>query len=132
MKARVLVVDDSPTVRATIEWLLVGNNYDVQVAQDGLVALAELEAFSPDVVLLDIYMPHLNGVQLCQIMRQKSQFAALPILVFSGLTGKDDIERAIRAGANAYLFKPIQDNTLLTSIESLLNYDQRPVGVHCA
>jgi CheY-like chemotaxis protein len=117
VKARVLVVDDSPTVRSTIEWLLCDQGYAVAVAQDGLEALAMLQDYRPELVLLDIFLPFVDGIQICQFIRQQSDMAALPVIIISGQARKPDVEKAVAAGANGYLLKPVQDADLLAALE---------------
>lgn len=120
MTARILVVDDSPTITSTVEWLLAQNGYETQIAHDGLMTLSLIRSFQPDVVLLDIRLPHIDGFQLCEAIRRKPEYAGLPVLMLSGLRSTADIERASEAGATGYLVKPVQDNKLLAAIEAQL------------
>lgn len=112
MKARILIVDDSPTVRATLEWALVDRGFNVVLAQDGLEAMAALKDFTPDLLLLDLFLPFMNGIQVCDFIRNQLHLKALPVIIISGQATKPDIDRALKAGANSYLLKPIHDEQL--------------------
>jgi DNA-binding response OmpR family regulator len=118
--ARILIVDDSPTVRSTVEWILHNQGHTVRVAGDGLDALHALHTFAPDLLLLDIRLPHIDGFQLCLVIRRMAQYASLPIVMISGLSGKEDIRHALDAGADDYIVKPIEDETLLQVIDQQL------------
>jgi DNA-binding response OmpR family regulator len=117
MRVKILVVDDSPTVGSTVEWALTHHGYRVQVARDALEALAALPDFAPDLIILDIRMPHLDGIQLCEMIRGKAEYDGVPIIMLSGLSGDDSIERAIDAGCDDYITKPVNDEKLLSVVE---------------
>lgn len=118
--AKILVVDDSPTVSSTLEWILCNQRHRVSIARDGLTALNALRSFKPDLVLLDIRLPHVDGIQLCKLIRADARYAALPIIMLSGLSNPTDIQRALDAGANDYIVKPINDDDLLGAIDRQL------------
>jgi CheY-like chemotaxis protein len=115
--ADILVIDDSPTVSITLEWMLRGYGHRVHIARDGLSALNALYAHRPDLILLDIRMPHIDGIELCLMIRSSASYAHLPIIMLSGLSHARDIQRAIDAGANEYLVKPVDDKTLIAVID---------------
>ena len=107
---KILVVDDSPTIRNTFEWLLCNEGYQVWVAEDSLMALTLFTSFKPDLMIVDIVMPNVNGIMLCETIRQQS---TIPILIISGRSGTLERQRALEAGATDFLVKPIKDDTLL-------------------
>jgi DNA-binding response OmpR family regulator len=115
--AVILVVDDSPTVSSMVEGILFRHGYTVRVAGDGLVALSALRVFKPDLVLLDIRMPHIDGFQLCQVIRRFARYATLPIVMLSALSDQADIQQATLAGADDYLVKPVDEDKLVKTIE---------------
>jgi len=104
----------------TTAWILTHHGYQVEVARDGLSALSALYAFSPDLVLLDIRLPHLDGYRLCEMLRSKAEYQEMPIIMVSGLSSADSIQRALDAGANQYLSKPVNDEELLAAISKQL------------
>ena len=115
--AVILVVEDSLTISALVQGLLCKHGYAVRVASDGLVALSALKVYRPDMVLLDIRLPHVDGYQLCRFIRRQLRYAHLPIVMLSGLSDPVDMQRALEAGANAYLTKPVDEKTLIATIE---------------
>ena len=120
MDSRILIVDDSPTIGITTAWILTDHGYQVEVARDGLSALSALRTFSPDLVLLDIRLPHLDGYRLCEILRGKAEYQKMPIIMVSGLSSADSVQRALDAGANQFLAKPVRDERLLAAIKEQL------------
>lgn len=128
MDLRILIVDDSPTVGMTTAWILTHHGYQVEVAKDGLSALSALHTFSPDLVLLDIRLPHLDGYRLCEMLRNKTEYKEIPIIMVSGVSSAVGIQRAVDAGANLYLPKPVNDDELLTAIEEQLAETKSFVG----
>jgi CheY-like chemotaxis protein len=118
--ARVLVVDDSPTVGASVVWLLADYGHEVRVAQDGLTALGMLHSFNAEVILLDIKLPYIDGLKLLEMIRHNPRYSSTPIVMLSGSKAQEDIQRAIDLGANSYVTKPFVDETLLSAIEQAL------------
>lgn len=116
----ILVVEDSPTVSHTVKGILSRHGYTVNVAGDGLIALRALRTFEPDLMLLDIRLPHIDGFQLCRVVRRLEKFADLPIVILSSLSSDDDIRRALEAGADTYLTKPIDERRLIQAVEDQL------------
>jgi CheY-like chemotaxis protein len=116
----ILIVDDSPTVRSTIEWALTDQGYHVSIAQDGLEALAVLQQRQPDLLLLDLFLPFVNGIQICEFIRNHLGWKSMPIIIISGQASKADINRALNAGASNYLLKPIHDVALMETLRTYL------------
>ena len=120
MGAKILIIDDSPTISSTVEWLLCNQGYEVLVANDGLTALNNVKRFKPDLILLDIRLPHVDGYKICQLIRGKAEHSSLPIVMLSGLSGEDDVMRALEVGADDYITKPVNDSQLLAIVEAHL------------
>ena len=120
MPAKILVIDDSPTVSNTVGWILNDFGYEVRMAPDGLSALSTIHIFKPDLVLLDVKLPHVDGIKLCEMLRNHAAYASLPIVMLSGLSSQTDIDRALAAGANNYVVKPVNDEKLITIIQNEL------------
>ncbi len=117
----VMVVDDSITIRKVTARMLERNNYHVVTAKDGLDAVAQLKEVHPDMLLLDIEMPRMDGFELASHIRASEQEKHLPIIMISSRTGKKHRERARDLGVNQFLGKPYQDSELLENIEALLH-----------
>lgn len=116
----VMVVDDSITVRKVTQRLLQRHDYDVVLAKDGVDALNVLSDHKPDVMLLDIEMPRMDGFELATIIRHDDKLKELPIIMITSRTGEKHRERAESIGVNRYMGKPYNEVDLLQTIESLL------------
>ncbi len=121
-KARhqILVVDDSVTVRKVTSRLLERQGYDVQVARDGIEALEVLQDVIPDLMLLDIEMPRMDGFEVATHIRHDSRLKDLPIIMITSRTGDKHRERAMSIGVNQYLGKPFQEGELVNIIQSII------------
>ncbi len=106
MSGRVLVVDDDPRLLHIVAMYLGIEGYDVAIAGDGEAALTEIEKQRPDLIILDIMMPGLDGIETCLRIRADPTTTDVPVLMFSALSGDDDVERARMAGANHLITKP--------------------------
>jgi len=116
----VMVVDDSITIRKVTARVLERNHYRVVTAKDGLDAVAQLKECRPDIMLLDIEMPRMDGFELAALIRNTKENEDLPIIMISSRSGRKHRERALGLGVNRFLGKPYQDNELLSNIEILL------------
>jgi two-component system, NtrC family, response regulator HydG len=117
-KARVLVVDDDPSALSALRQLLTGDGYTVESAEDGKAAMAIAEERPPDVVVTDLDMPRMNGMELLKKLRE--QDPDLPVLVVTSLQDLGKAVEAMRAGAEDYLTKPVDFDTLGVAIERAL------------
>ena len=117
--ARILVVDDVPENVRLLEAVLIPEGYDVVTAGGGEEALALVESEHPDLVLLDILMPDLDGYAVCERVRAKEETAVLPVVMVTSSIGEDKT-RAIEAGADDFIPKPFNHDELLTRVRSLL------------
>lgn len=115
---RVLVVDDEPAVRDSLSRTLRFEGYDVSVAGDGEVALTLVAVETPDVVLLDVMMPRLDGLETCRRLRADGQF--VPVLMLTARDGVGDRVAGLDAGADDYLVKPFALQELLARLRALL------------
>jgi len=116
----VMVVDDSVTVRKVTSRLLERNGMNVLTAKDGVDAIAQLQDHKPDIMLLDIEMPRMDGFEVATLVRHDEQLKDLPIIMITSRTGEKHRDRALAIGVNQYLGKPYQETELLESILSLV------------
>lgn len=119
-KPLVLAVDDEPANRALLEKLLVHLGYDVATADDGASALRAATEVEPDLVCLDILMPDVDGIEVCQRLRRLPGNEGLPILLLTALNRPEDKARGLEAGANDFLSKPFDESELAARLRSLL------------
>ena len=113
----ILVVDDSPTIQKVVSVTLEAHGHEVVTASDGMEALAKLRTLKPDLVLLDITMPHMDGYQLCRILRSNDLTKQVPIVMLSGKDGLFDKMRGRMAGAATYITKPFAPSALPPLVE---------------
>ncbi|WP_456415714.1 Hpt domain-containing protein [Thiolapillus sp.] len=116
----VMVVDDSITVRKVTSRLLERHNMQVLTARDGVDAITVLQEAKPDIMLLDIEMPRMDGYELARHIRNTPELADIPIIMITSRTGEKHRERAMELGVNRYLGKPYQETDLLENIYTLL------------
>ena len=117
---RVLVVDDSETIRRSAEIFLRLTGFEVILASDGFDALSKICDFNPDLILVDIMMPKLDGYQMCQIVREHPAYAKTPVIMLSSKDGVFDRARGRIAGSNQYLTKPFTRDGLLNAVNAQL------------
>ena len=122
-----LVVDDSITVRRVTQRLLERNSMRVIVARDGVEAMSLLQEHTPDVILLDIEMPRMDGYEVASQVRNDPRLADVPIIMITSRVGDKHRARAIELGIDDYLGKPYQESQLLNAIEPLVLARRRPV-----
>ena len=115
--ARILIVDDEPTLRRTLRANLLARGYEVALAETGEDALAQATARLPDLVILDLMLPGLSGLDVCRLLRARS---AMPILVLSARGEEQTKVRALDMGADDYLTKPFGMDELLARLRALL------------
>ena len=116
----VMVVDDSITMRRVASKLLERHNYEVVTAKDGVDALAQLEDVRPDVMLLDIEMPRMDGFELATHMRNEDSYSRIPIIMITSRTGEKHRDRAFEIGITNYMGKPYQEEELIENIQNAL------------
>ena len=122
----VMVVDDSVTVRKVTSRLLERNGMNVLTAKDGVDAISLLQERKPDIMLLDIEMPRMDGFEVATLVRHDEGLKDLPIIMITSRTGEKHRERAMNIGVNEYLGKPYQESLLLETIQQLV--DRHPVN----
>jgi CheY-like chemotaxis protein len=120
MQAKILIVEDNPDWCDCLTHMLIGRGYKVHTAGDGQEALYEVREGGPDLIISDIMMPFLGGIELVETLRQTSKYKDIPVMV---LTAHDNsnLQRALRAGADEALRKPIDFDHFFATIEKLLN-----------
>ncbi|MCL4868536.1 MAG: response regulator [Anaerolineae bacterium] len=116
----VLVVDDEPMARTLLRLMLVRAGYEVFEAEDGYDALDKVKLHPPDVMILDVMMPGIDGFQVCEELRRQERTASMPIIMLSAKTDLDSVNRGLRAGATKYLTKPVSPEDLTQHVHEVL------------
>lgn len=124
MAKKILVVDDEPQVVDTIKARLEANNYEVVTGYDGMEALNMARNKNPDLVILDLMLPKLDGYQVCRMLKFDKKLSKIPIIMLTGLGKKEDREWGERVKVDAYITKPFNVEELLKKIEFLLSRDE--------
>jgi DNA-binding response OmpR family regulator len=123
MKKSILVVDDEWRTREMLRMFLEMEGYEVFEAEDGLDAIEKASLFNPDVMILDVMMPRMDGITACKQLRSTQETAALPIIMLSGKIQEQAIREGLEAGATAYMTKPMSHKELLGNIRAAINGD---------
>lgn len=119
-KKEILIVDDvSVNLRFLYETLK--NNYAIRITTDGELAIESAKAKCPDLIILDVKMPNLDGFEVCKILKSNLETKDIPILFISGSVNSDDKKKCFAAGGIGFLIKPFDSNELKIQIESILS-----------
>jgi DNA-binding response OmpR family regulator len=128
MAPRILIVDDEPNIVISLEYLMRREGWDPAVAGDGEAALAALEEATPDLVILDVMLPRLNGFEVCRRLRADPRWRALPILMLTAKGRDVEVEKGLGLGADEYVTKPFSTKDLIERIRVLLGRSRRGPG----
>jgi len=120
MAKKILIVDDSKAIRQSIRFVLEQNEYQVLDAEDGLDALEKLENETVDLIITDVNMPNMNGIELIQEVRGKDNFKFVPILVLTTESQNSVMEKGKAAGATGWIVKPFSTDKLLAAVRKVV------------
>ncbi len=120
MSKKVLIADDEPNIVISLEFLLRREGFEVLVAVDGEEALAKARAERPDLVLLDVMMPKMNGFDVCQALRSDPELASMRVLMLTAKGRETEVSKGLGLGADAYMTKPFSTKDLVAQVRVLL------------
>jgi len=121
----ILVVDDEPDNFDVIEALLGNQDYQLHYAANGQEAIATLDAIKPDLILLDVMMPNISGIEVCQQIKSMAKWQPVPIIMVTALDRKEDLARCLQAGADDFISKPVNSLELRARVHSMLRIKQQ-------
>ena len=121
---KVLIIDDEDLVRETVILALGHAGFEAEGLADSVLAFDAIKKSQPDLVLLDIYMPEVSGLELCRRLKADPETRAIPIVMFTGSNETIDVISGISAGAFEYITKPIDGEALIAKIRALLSGPQ--------
>ncbi len=124
-KARILIVDDTPQNIQVLGTILEKNDYEIMIAQDGFQALKTVNKAIPDLILLDIMMPHLDGIETCIKLKESQKTKDIPIIFLTALTETEDIVKGFELGAVDYITKPFNSTELLVRVRTHLTLKEQ-------
>jgi DNA-binding response OmpR family regulator len=127
-RKRILVVDDEIYIVHILEFSLTMEGYNILTAFDGEEALRVIEQERPDLVVLDIMMPKLDGYEVCRRLRKEERFSGLPVILLSAKGRSIDREVGLQAGADDYITKPFSPRKLIEKIRELLEREENRLG----
>lgn len=118
---KILIVDDEPNIVMSLDYLLRRKNYNVFVARNGSEAISAIEEHKPDLILLDIMMPDVDGYEICERVKADPATHQIKIIFISAKSKKSDIEKGYELGADMYMVKPFSNKDLLDQITKQLS-----------
>jgi len=118
---RILIVEDDPSVLRATSYILEKEGYEVISAQNGLEGLKKARESSPDLLILDVMLPGIDGFEICHSLRSEPKTAGLPILMFSAKGQESDKATGLKVGADEYMTKPVDREVLLNKVAAWLS-----------
>ncbi|MGE0559122.1 MAG: response regulator transcription factor [Burkholderiales bacterium] len=128
MTSSVLIVEDEESISLSLEFLLRKEGYDVSCARDGAAALQMLAQRVPDMVLLDVMLPLVDGFELCRMMRANPALEKTRIMLLTARGRESEVARGLGLGADAYLTKPFSTRELMETVRRLISGSTRPAS----
>jgi len=120
MSKKILVIEDDPSTLRFVEYTLQQEGLQVFTARNGLDGLKSAQTQQPDLIILDIMLPGLDGYEICHRLHQKAETASIPVLMLSAKARQEDKDMGMRVGANDYLTKPADPSEIVTRVQALL------------
>ncbi|MEI8350186.1 MAG: response regulator [Candidatus Omnitrophota bacterium] len=120
MKKRILIIDDEKDLVETVTFRLEANGYEVISAHDGFVGLDKARKEKPDLIILDLMLPKIDGYKVCRMLKFDEKYKHIPIIMFTARAQESDKKMGEETGANAYVTKPFDPQALLTKIKELV------------
>ncbi len=122
-REKVLIVDDNLMIQNLFKKMLSSGGYHVEIASDGFEAGAKTIQFKPDLIILDLFMPGIDGFDVCRQIKNNSELSHIKILACTGYGTQENKDRIMESGADGFMVKPVDRNTLLRNVENLLGYN---------
>jgi len=120
MRKKILVVDDEIQLVEMLKMRLEANGYEALTAYDGREALEKVRNQNPDLILLDLMLPKMDGYKVCRMLKFDKKYKNIPIIIFTARVQESDKEKGSQVGADAYIIKPFEPQVLLSKIKELL------------
>jgi DNA-binding response OmpR family regulator len=124
---RILIVDDEPAILMSLDFLMKKEGFEVYIARDGEEALTIIKKEKPDLIILDIMMPNVDGYEVCEFVKKSAQFNHIKVIFLSAKTRSADIEKGYQLGADDYVVKPFSTKELVVRVKDLLKKKTRSI-----
>jgi len=122
-KKRIFVADDDEVVLRSLKNLLVLAGFEVEACMDSREVISKIKIFKPQLILLDLLMPHLGGYEICDLLNKDNELMGIPIIIVSALGGYTDIKKAYQLGVVGYITKPYDFKELTDKINKMVNFE---------
>ena len=120
MGRKILIADDEPNIVTSLEFLMQQRGYEVRAAANGAEALRQVTEFGPDLILLDIMLPEMNGFEVCQRIRNNPAWNLVKVVLLTAKGRESEVAKGLALGADAYITKPFATRELLANVQRLL------------
>jgi two-component system alkaline phosphatase synthesis response regulator PhoP len=120
LSKKILLVDDEEDIRKVVAYQLKANGYEVIIAEDGEEGLEKARSEAPDLIILDLMLPKIEGHKVCGLLKNDARYKSIPIILFTARIQKEDVELSKEVGADAHLTKPFETSDLISKVEELL------------
>ena len=120
MAKKVLIVDDETNIVISLEFLMEQAGYELRIAHNGQEALEQVATFEPDLILLDVMMPHINGFDVCRRVRENPDWQNIKIIMLTAKGREVEMTKGLALGADAYITKPFSTKELLAQVRHIL------------
>ena len=120
MAKKILIVDDEVNIVISIEFLMKQAGYDIEIANDGEEALEKVESFQPDLILLDVMMPKINGFEVCRRIRGNPDWKEMKIVMLTAKGREVEVTKGLALGADSYVIKPFSTKELMAEVKFIL------------
>jgi len=121
MSAKILIIEDEEDILTALQIRLVANGYEIISASDGPEGLRKARTDGPDLIILDIMLPKLDGYQIARMLKYDENYRNIPIIMLTAKVQQSDVKQGLESGADAYMTKPFKGEELLAQIETLLS-----------
>jgi len=128
MPKEILIVDDEPSIVVPIQFLMEQQGYSVLVAENGEDALDVIYKYKPDLILLDIMLPRIDGYEVCEIVRLNPEYRGIKIIFLTAKGREVEIAKGLSLGADAYITKPFSNTELIAKVKELLKNSNEITG----
>ena len=128
MPKEILIVDDEPSIVVPIQFLMEQQGYNVLVAENGETALDIIYKYKPDLILLDIMLPRIDGYEVCEIVRLDPRYRDIKIIFLTAKGREVEIAKGLALGADAYIIKPFSNTELVAKVKELLAITHETAG----